>query len=123
MKELNLTELYALYKDTLSHLGTFLLTETKEDVEYHVFEEFDSDSVSFFHETNLRALWEGGLISAEICETALRLAADFRALEGTALWNPEAVVSAEAWRKVLELGDAARRMVEAHESSHGRTDA
>ena len=123
MKSVNQTELYALYKDTLSHVGTFLLTCDREEIEYRLFEEFDSDCASFLHETTLRALLEGGLISAEIYEASLRLAAEFRGLEGTALWNPEAVVSAEAWRKVLELGDAARGMVEAHESFHGRTDA
>ena len=123
MKELTLSQRYDLFKDTLSHLGTFLITDTKEEIEYRVFEEFDSDCISFLHETNLRALLDGGLISAEIYEASLRLAAEFRALEGSALWNPEAVTAAEAWRKVLELGDAVRGMVEAHESFHGRTDA
>ena len=123
MKSVNQTELYALYKDTLSHVGAFLLTCDREEIEYHLFEEFDSDCASFLHETTLRALLEGGLISAEIYETSLRLAAEFRALEGTALWNPEAVTTAEAWRKVMELGDAVRGMMEAHESFHGRTDA
>lgn len=123
MKELTLSHRYDFFKDTLSHLGTFLLTDTQEEIEYRVFEEFDSDSTSFLHERNLRALLEVGLITAEIYEASLRLVAKFRALEGTALWNPEAVVSAETWRKVLELGDAVREMVEAHESFHGRTDA
>ncbi len=115
MESLNVTELYTFYKNTLSHVGTCLLTCDREDIEYHVFEEFDSDCTSFLHEHNLRALLEGGLISAEIYKASLRLAAEFRALEGTALWNPEAVVSAEAWRKVLELGDAVRGMVEHYE--------
>ena len=123
MKSVNQTELYALYKDTLSHVGTFLLTCDREEIDYHLFEEFDTDCTSFLHETNLRALLEGGLISAEIYEASLRLAAEFRGLEGTALWNPEAVVSSEEWRKVMELGDTLRGMVEAHESFHGRTDA
>lgn len=123
MKSLNQTELYGLYKDTLSHVGTFLLNCYREEIEYHLFEEFDSDCASFLHETTLRALLEGGLISAEIYETSLRLAAEFRGLEGTALWNPEAVTTAEAWREVMELGDTLRRKVEAHESYHGRTDA
>ena len=117
MKSVNQTELYALYKDTLSHVGTFLLTCEREEIEYHLFEEFDTDCTSFLHETNLRALLEGGLISAEIYEASLRLAAEFRGLEGTALWNPEAVVSAEAWRKVMELGDMLRDIVGIFECS------
>lgn len=123
MKSLNQTELYALYKDTLSHVGTFLLTCDREEIEYHLFEEFDTDCTSFLHETNLRTLLDGGLISPEIYEASLRLAVDFRALEGTEWWNPEAVTTAEAWRKVMELGDTLRGMVEAHESFHGRRDA
>ena len=117
MKSVNQTELYALYKDTLSHVGTFLLTCDRKEIEYHLFEEFDTDCTSFLHETTLRALLEGGLISAEIYETSLRLAAEFRGLEGTALWNPKAVVSAEAWRKVMELGDMLRDIVGIFECS------
>ena len=117
MKSVNQTELYALYKDTLSHVGTFLLTCDREEIEYHLFEEFDTDCTSFLHETTLRALLEGGLISAEIYEASLRLAAEFRGLEGTALWNPEAGTTAEAWRKVLELGDMLRDIVGIFECS------
>ena len=114
MKELNLTELYALYKDTLSHMGTFLLTCDREEIEYHIFEEFDTDCASFLHESNLRALLEGGLISPEIYAASLRLATDFRALEGTEWWDPKAVTTAEAWRRVLELGDTVREMAESY---------
>ena len=117
MKSVNQTELYALYKDTFSHVGTFLLTCDREEIEYHLFEEFDTDCTSFLHETNLRALLEGGLISAEIYEASLRLAAEFRALEGSALWNPEAVTAAEAWREVMELGDMLRDIVGIFECS------
>ena len=111
MKELTLSHRYDLFKDTLSHLGTFLLTETKEDIEYHVFEEFDSDSVSFLHETNLRDLLDGGFINAEICSEALRLSDAFRALEGTALWNSDDVICSTAWREVLELADSVKAML------------
>ena len=117
MKSVNQTELYALYKDTLSHVGTFLLTCDREEIEYHLFEEFDSDCASFLHETTLRALLEGGLISAEISEASLRLAVDFRALEGTEWWNPEAVTTAAAWRRVLELADTVRDIVGIFECS------
>ena len=117
MKSVNQTELYALYKDTLSHVGTFLLTCDREEIEYHIFEDFDTDCTSFLHETNLRALLEGGLISAEIYAASLHLAEEFRALEGTELWNTEAVTAAEAWRRVLETGDTVRRMAEKFERS------
>ena len=116
MKSLNRTELYALYKDTLSHMGTFLLTCDREEIEYHLFEEFDTDCASFLHERNLRALLEGGLISAEIYAASLHLAEEFRALEGTELWNTEAVTAAEAWRKVLEMGDKVRNMTGSFEN-------
>lgn len=122
MKELNVTELYGFFTATLSHLGICLLTCDREEIAYRIFEEFDSDCTSFLHQSNLRVLLEGGLISFEIYEASLRLVAEFRALEGTALWNPDAVTAAEAWRKVLELGDTVRGMVEAHESFRGRTD-
>jgi hypothetical protein len=100
-----------LLEDALSHIGTFLLSCGREDAEYHVFEEFDADCVSFLHESNLRILQESGLISREGYEMSLRLAQAFRAMEGTELWNPEAVSSSEKWRVVLELGDTVREIV------------
>ena len=117
MKELTLSQRYDYFKDTLTHIGTFLLTGDREEIAYRIFEEFDSDCTSFLHETTLRALLEGGLISAEIYEKSLRLAAEFRGLEGTALWNPEAVTTAEAWREVMELGDMLRDIVGIFECS------
>ena len=117
MKSANQTELYALYKDTLSHVGTFLLTCEREEIEYHLFEEFDTDCTSFLHETNLRALLEERLISPEIYAASLRLAADYRALEGTDLWDPETVTTAAVWRRVLELADTVRDMTGDFEGS------
>lgn len=115
MEPLNLSQLYTLFKDTLTHCGTFLLTCDREDIEYHIFEEFDSDCSSFLHESNLRALLDGGYIDTEIYTESLRLSAAFRALEGTALWNCEAVTCDETWREVLELGDRVQGMAKAHE--------
>ncbi len=112
VEHLNMPQLYELFKDTLNHCGTFLLTCTREDIEYHIFEEFDSDCTSFLHESNLRALLEGGLISAEIYEASLRLAAKFRALEGTPLWNPDDVTHAAAWRNIMESADRIKTMLE-----------
>ena len=109
---------YEFFKDTLEHCGTFLLACDEKDIEYHLFEEFDTDSVSFLHESNLRTLLDEGYVSEDIYRGALRLAVAFRALEDTELWTPAAVCYEPAWREILELADRVKVLVKKRESAH-----
>ena len=96
---------YELFKGTLDHCGKFLLGLSDEDVGYYIFEEFDSDCVSFLHENTLNPLRLSGVITQEIVDMALELSRKFRAPEGTEHWNVQAVRNSEKWLEVLELSD------------------
>ena len=102
---INSIERYELFEEALSHCGTFLLDLSDEDIEYHVFEEFDGDCTSFLHANNLNLLQQSGKITMEIVDMALELSSKFRVLENTKLWNVQSVKSSKEWLEVLELSD------------------
>ncbi len=102
---INSIERYELFEETLSHCGKFILNLAEEDIEYHIFEEFDGDCISFLNEKNLNRLLQTGKIPLEIVNMALELSSKFRAFENTKLWNVQSVKSSEEWLEVLELSD------------------
>ena len=63
---INSTERYELFEEALSHCGKFLLNLADEDIEYHIFEEFEGDCISFLNEKNLNRLLQTGKIPLEI---------------------------------------------------------
>ena len=111
MESISCTKLFELFIDTLDHFGTFLLKAGTEDIGYYVFEEFDSDSVTFLHENTLDQLLEGGYISAEVYPLCQLLRKRFRELEKTDLWDVEVVRSAPEWYELMVLADKIKSMV------------
>ncbi|MDE5592787.1 MAG: hypothetical protein K2I75_02520 [Clostridiales bacterium] len=105
MKEITVQEKYELYCDTLSHCGTFLLDSSDDEIGYHIFEEFDTDSISFLHPKTLDVLLNAKYITQEIYALSVNLAKSFRALEDTDLWNVSAVRTSKEWHTVLSLAD------------------
>lgn len=103
--------LYDFFQETLGHLGTFLLNARTEDIEWHVFEEFDGESITFLHENSLEPLLAAGYISEEVYYLCLLLRKKFRGLEETNLWNVESVRTATQWHGVMVLADEIRRML------------
>ena len=102
---INSIERYELFEEALSHCGKFILSLADEDIEYHIFEEFDGDCTSFLNKYNLNLLRQSGKITMEIVDMALELSSKFRAFENTKLWNVQSVKSSEEWLEVLELSD------------------
>lgn len=111
MKQSSCAKLFEFFTDTFDHFGTFLLNADTEDIEYYVFEEFDCDSITFLHENTLDRLLEGGYISAEVYPLCQLLRKKVRELDGTDLWNVEAVRSAPEWYDLMVLADKIKRKV------------
>ena len=108
-KKIDTDTLYEYFKDTLSHCGLFLLGLPDEDIAWHLFEEFDTDSISFLHENTLNQLYETGKITADAVDMALALAHKFRKLEGTALWNIPCVRTDPLWMEIFILSDSIKK--------------
>lgn len=103
--ETTCNEKFDFFKEAFSHCGTFLLDLSDEDIEYHIFEEFDGDCTSFLNKYNLNLLRQSGKITMEIVDMALELSSKFRALEGTELWNMRSIRKDEKWLEIMELSD------------------
>ena len=102
---INSIERYELFEEALSHCGKFILNLADEDIEYHIFEEFDGDCTPFLNKYNLNLLRQSGKITMEIVDMALELSSKFRVLENTKLWNVQSVKSSKEWLEILELSD------------------
>lgn len=111
MEHISYAKSFEFFQETLGHCGMFLLNENTENIEWHMFEEFDGDSITFLHEYTLDRLLEGGYISAEIYSLCQLLRQKFRSLEGTNQWNVEAVRSAPEWCEILSLADKIKNMI------------
>ena len=110
-------EVNVLYKNfitTINEFGTYLLSYSDEDIEYYVFEEFDTDSVSFLYWRNLEKLLKNKLIDKQIYKLSLKLRRDYRKLDGTQIWNVHSVRYEEKWLKLLLLSDSIKELIEKH---------
>ena len=111
METISNAKLFEFFMETIGHCGIFLLDAGTEDIAWHVFEEFDGESITFLHEDSLKRLLDGGYISAEVYPLCQLLNKKFRDLEGTSFWNPEAVRSTREWNEILFLADEIKSMV------------
>ena len=108
MRELSLDERYVHLVDAFRNIGTFLLRESTEEIDFRVFEEFDGDCVSFLHPNTLSALCRNHLISEEVVHLSLDLADRFRNMEQTSRWDAASVRTDSAWLKILMIADNIR---------------
>ena len=115
MKPLSYAKSYEFFLETLEHCGMFLLNEDADSIEWHLFEEFDSDSITFLHESTLDRLLGSGYISAEVYPMCQLLRKKFRDLEETTLWHAEAVRSTPEWYEILSLADKIKSIVQGTE--------
>lgn len=121
-KPLSYAKLYELFLQTLDHCGLFLLNEDTDSIEWHLFEEFDSGSITFLHENTLDCLLDGGNITAEVYSLCQSLRKKFRDLEETSLWQVEAVCLTREWYEILSLADKIKTMVNRKDYKAGGED-
>lgn len=111
MDQISNMSLFGFFAETMGHFGTFLLKADTEDIEWHVFEEFDSESITFLHENSLNPLLVDGYISAEVYLMCQLLRKKFRNLENTSLWHVESVRTAPEWYEIMLLADKIKSMI------------
>ena len=108
-KRIDFEPIYECFKAGLSHCGVFLLELSDEDIEWHLFEEFDTDCVSFLHESTLNQLLKAGKITPYVADMSLMLSRRFRALENTSAWDVSAVRSSPVWLELFLLSDKIKK--------------
>ncbi len=111
MRELGVYELYEYFCHTFHNIGTFLLAECPENIDFFIFEEFDGDRISFLHPDTLSALLSNQLIGEDVCRLSLELADRFRSVENTPLWNSISVKNDPQWLEILMLADKIKSLL------------
>lgn len=112
MERISIEKLMELYVDTIGKCGSYLLFEDDEVIEYNIFEEFDTGVISFLHADNLQKLNDAGLISMEIMQKSTTLRNWVQAIQQEGNWNVHAVRESSKWKKILELSDEIKMMLE-----------
>lgn len=112
MERISIEKLMELYVDTIGKCGSYLLFEDDEVIEYNIFEEFDTGVISFLHADNLQKLNDAGLISMEIMQKSTTLRNWVQAIQEGGNWNVHAVRNSSEWRKILELSDEIKILLE-----------
>lgn len=108
---INDEQLYDYFLGTLKNCGMFLLDCNAQDIESFIFEEFDSDCISFLHETTLSRLLDSGYITPQIYVKCQMLNEKFRRMENTCMWNADSVKTDFEWHAVLSLSDEIKSML------------
>lgn len=108
---MGLGKLFKDYFNIFSKFGTAILNKSDEMIGYYVFDVTDI-SIGFCSNRILKCLLGEGIIDEPICKASSLLLSKFRVLEGTVLWNVEAVKISPEWREVLELSDEIKRLIE-----------
>lgn len=117
MEKIGAPQLFELFLHTLDCCGMFLLKCDAQDIEYYLFEEFDTDSISFLHENTLNILLENDYISPDAYSLCKLLNERFRKMEGTNFWDPGSVKDRLEWHAILELADKIKSIVRGNASS------
>lgn len=112
MEKITVEKLMELYIDTIGKCGSYLLSEDDKVIEYNIFEEFDTGVISFLHADNLRLLKDAGLINDEIMQKSINLRNWIQTIQQGDNWNIDAVRNSTEWKKIFELSDEIKTMLE-----------
>ena len=98
---------YDEWKETLDHCGLFLLTGSDDEIEYHIFEEFDICVRVYCNDDMLELFLDNGFIDEKMKKDSSELFKLFCEIQTqySQLWNIEAVRTHPRWKRIMELAD------------------
>ena len=104
---------YTGFKYILEQCGCFLLNVDENDIEYHIFEEFDIGVRTYMYDDMLELFLENGLIDENIEQKCRLLRNLFVYIEPNyqELWNVESVKTSKVWQEILELSDEIKSLL------------
>lgn len=104
---------YEEFKNVLKHCGCFLLNVDVDDIEYHIFEEFDIGVRTYMYDDMLDLFCENSLIDEEIEKKCRLLRKTFIDIQPNyqELWNVQSVMEHPKWKFILELSDEIKKLL------------
>lgn len=98
-------ELYEYFIETFDFFGTHILSKSDEEVEYLIFEEFDSNVISFLHYNSLDVLLKHNYIDNDIYKLCLQFREQSMKLINEKLWNVNEVKTNYQWLELMKFAD------------------
>lgn len=112
MSQIPVRELYGLYLDTIQRCNRNLLSQSDEELEHELFEEFDVGAYSFLHDDNLQRLRDSGCLDDEVVVLSRTLREKWVSLENEPR-SAAFVRTNQNWHELFDLseriGDLLRR--------------
>ncbi len=104
MNEITLEQLYELYLETAAKCNSQVIMLENCELEYKLFEEFDIDVTSYFHQDSLQKLFTAGNINSE----AVSLSEEIRRIWfrlSTETWTADQIRTVPDWKQFFAVGD------------------
>lgn len=101
-------KLFEFFKETVNCCGSFLLNLTDEEIGYNIFEVFDINVRTFFHDDNINVLLSNNLITKKVYYQAQIIRKRFLEIENTDEWSVVGVRGSVRWRDIMNLCDSIR---------------
>ena len=112
MNKITLGKLFSLYVDVFDKFGLHLLNETDQMINYYVFEAMEI-SIGYCSRHILTIFLDEGIIDEDIFEYSVLLLEKFRVLAHVIpIRNAEYIKNSTEWKKLMELSDNIKRMIE-----------
>ena len=111
MLYINERQLFEYFIETINSCGNLLLTATDEEIEYNIFEVFDINVHTFFHNENLEILLTNDLITSEVYKKAQLIREMYLKIEGTSLWSLEGIKNTKEWKEIINLCDQIKEKI------------
>lgn len=104
MKSVTIEQLHELFCDAATHCTSEVLLQSDDEIEHHLFEEFDVGVHSYFHDENLKKLVDAGMISKEVVLASQEIRKAWIELESMN-WTLGEVKSHPRWKRLFSLCD------------------
>ncbi len=112
MNKITLGKLFSLYVDVFDKFGLHLLNETDQMINYYVFEATEIN-IGYCSRRILTIFLDEGIIDEDIFEYSVLLLEKFRVLAHVIpIRNAEYIKNSTEWKKLMELSDNIKRMIE-----------
>lgn len=112
MIKLTIEQSFDFYLGSLERCGVHLLEMVEEDIEYEIFEEFETEHPASLSRYTLDVLESNGIIDENIAQLSKELQTKLLILErGNSLWNVDALKKSSKWKEILQLSDEIKELI------------
>ena len=112
MIKLTIEQSFDFYLTSLGRIGMHILKVTDKEIEYQIFEEFETEYPAALSKYTLDVLEECGIIDTNIVKLSRELQTKLLIFEReNSVWNVEALKDSSKWKEILQLADEIKGLI------------